>query len=114
MELLKKYVEINVLRQTDCCQALEVRDNNAAYYVIEKNGKFFDDFVIYKDEKWITVDKRYFKDEILIKTIFDFVKNEVGYDRVIIYVPKEENVNIPKEYKIETSVVKQNKIKIYL
>lgn len=115
----KKYVEINGLRQADCCQALEVRDNNATYYIIEKNSKFFDDFVIYTDEKWITINKRYFNDEILIKTIFDYVKKEVGYDYVIIYVPKEESVNIPKEYKIETSVINQkqwfyDKIKIYL
>lgn len=89
------------------------------YYIIEKNGKFFDDFVIYTDEKWITIDKRYFNDELLIKTIFDYIKNEVGYDYVLIYVPKEESVNIPKEYKIETSVINQkqwfyDKIKIYL
>ena len=115
----KKYVEINGLRQADCCQALEVRDNNATYYIIEKNGKFFDDFVIYTDEKWITINKRYFNDELLIKTIFDYIRNEVGYDYVIIYVPKEESVSIPKEYKIETSVINQkqwfyDKIKIYL
>ena len=115
----KKYIEINGLKQADSCQALEVRDNNATYHIIEKNNNFFGDFVIFNNEQWITIDKRYFKDEQLIKFIFDYVKNEVECDYVTIYVPKEESIIIPKEYKTETTVVQQkewfyDKIKIYL
>lgn len=37
----KKYVEINGLRQADCCQALEVRDNNAYLLYNRKEWQIF-------------------------------------------------------------------------
>ena len=59
-----KYIENHGLFNSKCPQALEVRDGNAKYFVIELNKESIDDFVIYiNDENWITINRNKYLDD---------------------------------------------------
>lgn len=111
----KKYVEVNGTKSIKTAMAIELKDNNAKYYIINKNGEFFDDFVIYNENKWLTLNNSYFKDTYLINNIFSFLKRN-GYDFVISYLPInfEELVKITeKEYNISKEITKQGNLDFY-
>lgn len=84
----KKYVELNGQKLATCPQALEVRDNNAYYYVINKNGKFFADFCIYKDNNWITLDKKYILDKDIMNIVIKEIANYI--DNICFFIPNED------------------------
>lgn len=111
----KKFIEVNGTKSIKTAMALELKDNNAKYFIINKNDEFIDDFVIYNDNKWITLNNSYFKDEELINNIFNYLK-ENGYNSVISYLPInfEELVNIIEEkYKINKEITKQGNFDFY-
>ena len=111
----KKFIEVNGTKSIKTAMALELKDNNAKYYIINENGEFFDDFVIYNENKWMTLNNRYFKNEELINNIFNYLK-ENGYNSVISYLPInfEELVNIIEEkYKINKEITKQGNFDFY-
>lgn len=111
----KKYVEVNGTKSIKTAMAIELKDNNAKYYIINKNGEFFDDFVIYNENKWLTLNNSYFKDTDLINNIFSFLKKN-GYDFVISYLPisfEELVKTIEKEYNISKKITKQGNFDFY-
>lgn len=84
----KKYVELNGIKQADCPQALEVRDNNAYYFVLYNNDKFFLDFCLFKEENWLTLSDS----NLLDKELSDFVIEELKkyVDEIRFYIPIED------------------------
>lgn len=66
----RKYIEINGTRRATCPAALEIRDGNSYYYVIYKNGDFFDDFDLDKKDSWLALNnKKYYLDDELMKVV---------------------------------------------
>ena len=111
----KKYVEVNGTKSIKTAMAIELKDNNAKYYIINKNSEFFDDFVIYNENKWLTLNNNYFKDKDLINNIFSFLK-ENDYNYVISYLPisfEELFKTIEKEYDISKGITKQGNLDFY-
>ncbi len=111
----KKYVEVNGTRNINNRQALEVRDNNARYYIINKNDNFYDDFVIYNENNWITLNRKEFMNEELIKAIFNYLKEE-GYEYLTIFVPVEDEEyqnELKNKYNINAETVMQESYKYY-
>lgn len=100
-----KYLELNGLLRSRCAMALEIKDNNADYYYIEENGKIIDDFVIYKEEKILTLNALQLSNPILLKEVF----HKIGelYDEVYVILPieKEELIKGLKENYNGTSEV---------
>lgn len=84
-----RYILNNGLFQSRCPQALEVRDGNAKYYVIENNKEAIDDFVIYNNENWITLERRKFLDDGYLDLIINFLSNK-NYKYITTYIPIEE------------------------
>lgn len=118
-----KYVLINGIKQSMSPQALEIRDGNANYYIIEKKKDFIDDFVIYtKEDNFITISRNKYLDN----SYFDFVINylkENKFKYITCYIPIEEEKILTaireKFPNIEEEKVKQSKweylkFKIYL
>ncbi len=91
----KKYIEINGIKQSKCAQALEVRDHNANYYLIEKDHTFYDDFVVYQDMNWATLDIKKLKDQKLREQVIETLSSQ--YDYITMYPKSESELNILKE-----------------
>ena len=111
----KKYVEVNGTRNINNKQALEVRDNNARYYIINKNDNFYDDFVIYNENNWITLNRKEFMNEELINAIFNYLKEE-GYECLTNFVPTEDEEyqnELKSNYNIIVETVMQGSYKYY-
>lgn len=100
----KKYVEINGLKQARCAQALEVRDHNASYFIIEKDHSFYDDFVVYKDMNWLTLDVKKLEDETLRKQLLETLSNQ--YDFVTMFPKSDVELEILKELFSNLSITK--------
>lgn len=116
-----KYVEINGKKLADCPQALEIKDNNAKYYVIYNNGEVFDDFCIYKEDNWIALEIRSFFNNDLMKVIFNFIKSD--YEYISLYVPIEnielfdyikDNYNVNKVLETKCGTYKYHQVFITL
>ena len=82
----KKFIEINGTKAIKTAMGLELQDNNASYFIINKNNEFFNDFVIYKENNWITFDQRYLNDDILLKEIIKYFKN-LNFDYITYCIP---------------------------
>ena len=111
----KRFIEINGTRVSESPMALELKDNNAKYYIINKNNEFYDDFLIYNENKWITINNSYFKDTDLINNIFSCLK-DYGYDYVISYLPTNFDdllEIIEKEYNTSKEITKQGDFDFY-
>ena len=89
----RKYIEINGTRRATCPAALEIRDGNSYYYVIYKNGDFFDDFDLDKKDSWLALNnKKYYLDDELMKVVLEKI-SEVT-DLIIFYlINSEEKLN---------------------
>lgn len=89
----RKYIEINGTRRATCQAALEIRDGNSYYYVIYKNGNFFDDFDLDKKDSWLALNnKKYYLDDELMKVVLEKI-SEVT-DLIIFYLlNSEEKLN---------------------
>lgn len=89
----RKYIEINGTRRATCLAALEIRDGNSYYYVIYKNGDFFDDFDLDKKDSWLALNnKKYYLDDELMKVVLEKI-SEVT-DLIIFYLlNSEEKLN---------------------
>ncbi len=89
----RKYIEINGTRRATCPAALEIRDGNSYYYVIYKNGDFFDDFDLEKKDSWLGLNnKKYYLDDELMKVVLEKI-SEVT-DLIIFYLlNSEEKLN---------------------
>ena len=89
----RKYIEINGTRRATCPAALEIRDRNSYYYVIYKNGDFFDDFDLDKKDSWLGLNnKKYYLDDELMKVVLEKI-SEVT-DLIIFYLlNSEEKLN---------------------
>ena len=111
----KKYVEVNGTRNINNRQALEVRDDNARYYIINKNDNFYDDFVIYNENNWITLNRKEFVNEELINAIFNYLKEE-GYEYLTNFVPVEDEEyqnELKNKYNISVEMIMQESYKYY-
>lgn len=100
----RKYVEINGTRWATCPAALEIRDGNCYYYVIYKNGEFYDDSHLGKEDSWLSFmnKKDYINDE-LMKAVLKKVSEVTDY--VTFYLlNSEEKLN-----NINNDVVKEIK-----
>ena len=104
----RKFIELNGILHSKSPLALEVRDNNADYYYILKNDEVYDDFTIYKDINWLTLDKNKFNDKDLIQTIFKKIKKEYDTVNIIISVEMTKIINeIKNNYKCNSEIVNQ-------
>lgn len=86
----EKYIKISGEKQATCPQALEVRDNNAKYFIIEKNDEFYTDFCIYKEDNWLTLRKKLFLDNELLDAILPYITSEVNY--FTCYIPLSNEI----------------------
>ncbi len=116
-----EYIIINGIKQSLCPQALEVRDNNAKYYIIEKNNTFFDDFCVFAEDNWITIEKDVFLDDNLLNQIingikkdFDFLATYVLEDKKDVIDKIKEKFEIISDEEIEEGSFKFKKIKFYI
>lgn len=116
-----EYVIINGIKQSLCPQALEVRDNNAKYYIIEKNNTFFDDFCVFAEDNWITIEKDVFLDDNLLNQIingikkdFDFLATYVLEDKKDVIDKIKEKFKIISDEEIEEGSFKFKKIKFHI
>lgn len=116
-----EYVIINGIKQSLCPQALEVRDNNAKYYIIEKNNTFFDDFCVFAEDNWITIEKDVFLDDNLLNQIingikkdFDFLTTYVLEDKKDVIDKIKEKFEIISDEAIEEGSFKFKKIKFHI
>ena len=116
-----EYVIINGIKQSLCPQALEVRDNNAKYYIIEKNNTFFDDFCVFAEDNWITIEKDVFLDDNLLNQIingikkdFDFLTTYVLEDKKDVIDKIKEKFKIISDEEIEEGSFKFKKIKFHI
>lgn len=116
-----EYVIINGIKQSLCPQALEVRDNNAKYYIIEKNNTFFDDFCVFAEDNWITIEKDVFLDDNLLNQIingikkdFDFLATYVLEDKKDVIDKIKEKFEIISDEEIEEGSFKFKKIKFHI
>lgn len=91
----EKYVEINGKKYAKCAQGLEVRDHNADYYIIEKNHEFYDDFVVFKKENWVTLDIKKLQEESFREKVVEILSDH--YDVITFVVKLETEMNIIKE-----------------
>lgn len=89
----RKYIEINGTRRATCPAALEIKDGNSYYYVIYKNGDFFDDSDLDKKDSWLGLNnKKYYLDDELMKVVLEKI-SEVT-DLIIFYLlNSEEKLN---------------------
>lgn len=111
----RKFIEVNGTKQIKCPMGIELRNNNARYFLINKNNEFYNDFVIYNNNNWLTLDKRFILDEKLMEHIFNYLKDE-GYDYITIYVPIEDEKFIDylkTNYDITLEKVKQSEYEYY-
>ena len=83
----KKYIEMNGLKREKTPQALELRDNNSRYFIIEKDNEFYNDVYVYNKDSWLCVDNHLLLDDEIRKVIFDYLKNY--YDELMIYIEYE-------------------------
>lgn len=103
-----KYLELNGLLKSRCAMALEIKDNNADYYYIEENGKIIDDFVIYKEEKILTLNALQLSNPILLKEVFHKISELYDEVYVILPIEKEELIkNLKENYNGTSEVVTQ-------
>ena len=84
----KKYIELNGTKKANTPQALEIRDENAKYYVVQKNNEYYTDFCIYLKNNWLTLDRKYWFDDDFLNNIIMYIKEE--YDNFIYYIPIED------------------------
>ena len=111
----RKFIEVNGTKQIKCPMGIELRNNNARYFLINKNNEFYNDFVIYNNNNWLTLDKRFILDEKLMEHIFNYLKDE-GYDYITIYVPVEDEKfmdYLKTHYDITLEKLKQNEYEYY-
>ena len=89
----RKYIEINGTRRVTCPAALEIRDGNSYYYVIYKNGDFFDDFDLDKKDSWLGLNnKKYYLDDELMKVVLEKISEVTDF--IIFYLlNSEEKLN---------------------
>ena len=85
--------------------AIEVKNNNADYYYIEENNEIIDDFVIYKENKVLTLKHNNYNNKELIRSIFKEVKKD--YDEIYIIIPIEEEIIEIEDYKNNYEIIKQ-------
>lgn len=100
-----KYLELNGLLNSRCAMAIEVKNNNADYYYIEENNEIKDDFVIYRENKVLTLKQNNYNNKELIKSIFKEVKKD--YDEIYIIIPIEEEIIEIEDYKNNYEIIKQ-------
>ena len=84
----RKYVEINGTKSAMCPAALELRDGNARYYVVEKDQEFYEDFLVYLEECWWTLSRNKFYDDEFIDFVLSKLREE--YEYLVVFVPKED------------------------
>ena len=119
----QKYIEVNGTKQSTCPQALELRDNNAKYFIIYENNEFYKDFCIYTEDNWITINRNELTNNVLMNEIISFLKSDYNYEHITTYIPVEEqniiehlnntydNIKVEKVYQGKWEY---NKMKIYL
>lgn len=56
---------------------------------MEKDGEFYTDFCIYKDDNWLTLNRKLFLDSEFLDEILPYIKSEVDY--FICYIPVEND-----------------------
>lgn len=82
-ELIKgdygEYIKWNGLRYSDTPAALELRDNVAVYYILLKNGKFKDDFLVFPQEDNSTTLNKMVTDENEFVFCLNFLKKDYKY-----------------------------------
>ncbi len=87
-ESFNKFVKVNGTKAIKTALGIEIKDNNANYYIINKNDEFYDDFAIYKKDNLITLNINYFKNDELINEIKRYLKN-LNYSYITTYIPIE-------------------------
>lgn len=101
----RKYLELRGTRESSTPFALELRDHNARYFVIEKDDKFYDDFGIYKENNYMSLARKNYQDKELVSTIKDFLKEE-GYEYIVAFIPLNNDNNYFNEDDIYSMVKK--------
>jgi len=98
----RKYLELRGTREMNKPFALELRDHNTRYFVIEKNDEFFDDFGIYENSYYLNLNRNNFKDRELMESIKKYLQEE-GYEYVEVFIPLNnvnDYFNEPENYSV--------------
>lgn len=82
-----EYVKINGTKMVNKPIGLAIRNNNARYYIIEKDGIFLDDFCVYNENNLIAINKKYLFNEALLNMIINILKN--NYEFIMLHNPIE-------------------------
>lgn len=94
----RKYIEINGTRRATCPAALEIRDGNSYYYVIYKNGEFYDDFDLVKKDSWLGLNnKRAYLDDELMMVILEKISEVTDYFTFFLLNSEEKLNNISND-----------------
>lgn len=109
-----KYLELRGLLNGRCAIALEIKDNNADYYYIEENDIIIDDFAIYKEDNWITIDEKYIKNNELVKIIFDYLKKDYNYITLKVPIENKDYIDyIENSFNTKKTINNQGKYEYY-
>ena len=101
--------------------ALELKDNNARYFIVNKNDEYLTDFVIYNKNNLITLDRQLLKNKEVVEFIF-YSLVEYEYEFITEFIPVEMKdiiKNLKEIYNVKEEIIKQGnfeyiKIKINL
>jgi hypothetical protein len=76
-------------------QKRALRDHEAKFYIIKKDEKIVDDFVIFNEDNWITLANKKLLDVDYISFIIDSL---VGYNYITLFIPatSEHIINVLK------------------
>ena len=105
----KKFIELNGTKSSNTAMALELKDNNSRYFIVYKNDEYLTDFVIYKEDNLVSLDRDLFKNKELINFIFNNLI-DYGYEFIITIIPLEMEdiiIAIKENYKINEEIAKQ-------
>lgn len=90
-----EYIKWNGLRVSHTPAALEIKDNNADYYMIFKNGEYDEDFLIYNNDdnlSSITNTRIMYNN---LNQVLEFLKDK--YDYITVTINDEKRINIVRE-----------------
>ena len=91
-----QYLLLNGLLNERCAMALEIKDGKADYYYIAKNNIIISDFVIYKENNWLTL-REELDNVDLITDVFKTIQKD--YHEVVIIIPENAKTNLDYLFK---------------
>mgnify|MGYP004564594541 CR=1 FL=1 len=89
----RDYVKWNGKKDENSIEAHEIKCNNAKYYIILDEDRFYGDFLVYYHENTIFENSLLVCNDVLFKNVIDYLKGE-GYLYITYYEYEKEKTTI--------------------